>query len=272
MALGKVEAEQKSVPARHVIVMKRGELAQRQQREREEWRRRGMAGRISAVNPQAHELTVQVRAAGGERPLTVAVADKATLRRYAYDTVRFTDAQPSTFDALKVGDQIRALGERSADGTRFSAEQVVSGSFRMIGGRVLSVNASDSEIVVRNLQTEQPVTIKIKAGSTLRRMTPEHVPMLLQRRPPGDASQGPGAGFDDPVERLPAIAFDDVKEGDTVIVSSPVGPYPARATAILLVAGAEALISQPQGGRQRQRGPNISLGLPADVFDGVISP
>ena len=273
MVLGKVEPEQKSVPARHVIVMKREEISQKQQREREEWRRRGVTGRITAINPQTHELTVQVRAAGGERPLTVALAEKATLRRYAYDTVRFADAQPGTFDDLKVGDQLRALGEKSADGTRFTAEQLVSGSFQMIGGRVLSVTAADHEVVVRNLQTERPVTVKIMAGSTLRRMTPEHVPVLLQRRPPGDGPRGPAAaGGDDPIERLPAIAFDDIKEGDTVILSSAVGPYPARATAIVLVAGAEALIGQAPAGRQGPRGPNLSLGLPADVFDGIISP
>ncbi|HYK21005.1 MAG TPA: hypothetical protein VEV42_09745 [Pyrinomonadaceae bacterium] len=259
MALGTVSMEQKTVPAHHVILMKKDDLAQRLQREREAWRARGIAGRISAINADTKELTVQV----GERPVLMKVGDNVTLRRYNSETVTFSDTRPSKFEDLKVGDQIRALGEKSADGASFTPEEIVSGSFRMIGGRVVAINPEAKEITVRNIQPERQITVKIKDGSTLRRMKAENVAMLLQRRP-AQGQQG------DPVERLPLITFNDLKQGDTVIVSSAVGPNPGRANAIILVAGAEALLNGQQ--RPANRGPNLSLGLPTGVFDGVISP
>jgi hypothetical protein len=275
MVLGTVVAAQKTVPARHVVIMKKDELAQKLQHEREAWRVRGIAGVISAINAQSKELTVQVRTPDGERPVTMNVSDKVLLRRYTSQTIRFADTKPGRFEDLKVGDQIRALGERSADGAQFTPEQIVSGSFRMIGGRIISINAAGNEITVRNIQTERPVTIAVKEGSMLRRMTAEHVPMLLQRRPAGGNAQGAGrASAQDPVERLPPITFSDLKQGDTVIVSSAIGPNPGRANAIVLVAGAEVLLNEAQRGQQRpaNRGPNLSLGLPTGVFDGVIFP
>ncbi len=271
MALGTVSVEQKTVPARHVILMKKDELAQRLQREREAWRARGIAGRISAINADTKELTVQVRRPDGERPVMMNVPDTVALRRYNSETVNFSDTKPSKFEDLKVGDQVRALGEKSADGARFTPEQIVSGSFRMIGGRVVAINPEANEITVRNIQPERQITVKIKEGSTLRRMKPENVPMLLQRKPAEGNQQG---GVQDPVERLPLISFKDLKQGDMVIVSSAVGPNPGRANAIILVAGADALLNEGQRGQQRpaNRGPNLSLGLPTGVFDGVISP
>ena len=266
MALGTVAAETKTVPARHVIVMKKDELAQKRQRDREAWRVRGIAGRISAINAQSKELTIQVRGPEGERAVTMNVSDKVLLRRYTPETIRFADTKPANFEELKVGDQIRALGEKSADGSQFTPEQIVSGSFRMIGGKVTAINAEANEITIKNLETERPVTIAVKDGSMLRRMTAEHVAMLRRAAPP--------AGARDPVDRLPEIPFSDLKQGDTVIISSAVGPNPSRANAIILVAGAEVLLNAAPAGQQRpaNRGPNLSLGLPTGVFDGVISP
>ena len=63
-------------------------------------------------------------------------------RRYAPDSVRFSDAKPGSFADLKVGDQLRVLGEKNADGTRIKAEAIVSGSFRNIAGVIKSIDAS----------------------------------------------------------------------------------------------------------------------------------
>ncbi len=62
------------------------------------------------------------------------------LLRYAPNSIKFADAQASNIAALKVGDQLRALGTKSEDGSHYAAEKVVFGTFHNIGATVISVD------------------------------------------------------------------------------------------------------------------------------------
>ena len=67
-------------------------------------------------------------------------ATRSVFRRYAPDSVKFADALPSSFAELKVGDQLRSLGNKDAAGTRVEAETIVFGSFVMAGGPVTAID------------------------------------------------------------------------------------------------------------------------------------
>lgn len=301
MARGKVSLTQLTVPAAHIIVMKKEDISRKREREREEWRRRGIRGRITAINPQTREVTLTVRSAEGERPVSLVVADNVPMRRYAPDSVRFDDAKPGAFGELKIGDVVRALGDLSADGRRFTPAEIVSGSFRMAGGRITSINAERGEVVINNILTKQPLTIVVTPDSLIRRILPRHALMLIDggakdnrgaasSPPPADKQAGKvampagenragggqtaGAPGDaqDIVERLPTIGLNELKVGDMILVSSTVGNDPARATAIILAAGAETIVNaaqraQAQAGRG---GLSASLGLSSGALDGAI--
>jgi hypothetical protein len=193
-ARGKVAEDQKSVPAIAVILMTKADIAKKQEREREEWRRRGILGVITMVNPATKEVTIQARAAQGAQPVIIAASEKAEFRRYAPDSIKFGDAKPSSFDELKVGDQLRALGDKSADGTRFTPEIIVSGSFRTVGGSITAVNAETGEVKISDLQTKQPLTIVVRPDSLLRRMPPEMAGMIAMRAASGGPGGAPAGG------------------------------------------------------------------------------
>lgn len=280
IAMGKVAEDRKSVPARRVVLMTKAAIAEKREQERLEWQRRGIVGRIGALNAETKEISLMMRAPAGERPITLVAPDKVIFRRYAPDSVRFSDAKPSSFAELKVGDQLRARGERSADGARFTAEEIVSGSFRMVGGAITAINPATNEIVITNLQTSQPVTIVVNKDSVMRRIPPEMAAMIAQRRqqqqagapntPPtgggpgtaeGQPRGGRGNDLDEMIERLPQVALTDLKKGDVIAVSSTTGADPARVTAIKLVAGIEALMTRQQG-PAASGGQSPSLNLP----------
>ncbi|HEX8709418.1 MAG TPA: hypothetical protein VF723_14330 [Pyrinomonadaceae bacterium] len=194
-ARGRVSADQKSVPAQQVIVVSQSEIAQKQERERAEWRKRGLSGIIASLNPQTKEMTVTTRTAEGPKPIVIPVTDKVKLRRYAPDSVKFSDARKSNWEELKVGDQVRAKGDRSADGARFTPEEVVTGSFRTIGGSVTAVDAARGEIKINDMQSKQPLTVVISKDSTLKRVPAEFMQMMMAGGPggPGAGPGGPGA-------------------------------------------------------------------------------
>ena len=281
MARGTVSEDRKSVPAVQVIVMTKGDLAKKQEAERLEWRRRGILGVITALKPDTKEITISNRTLAGTQSVVIPVSDNTEMRRYAPDSIRFGDAKPSSFSELKVGDQLRALGERTEDPLRFKPEKVVTGSFRTVGGVVTAIDPATGEIKINELEKKNPLTIVIKNDAVLRRFSgmmgggpgagggqqAQGAPARPQGGGPGGG--GPGGGgpggprnINDMLERLPTISIADVKVGDTIIVSSTQGVDPTRLTAISLVAGADALLAmlapRPQPG---QAAPNPAAGL-----------
>ena len=178
LASGKVADDHKSVPPVALVVMTKADIAKKQEKERLEWRQRGILGVVSAVKPDTKEITISTRTAMGTQPVIIPISDKLDMRRYAPDSIKFSDAKPSTFEELKVGDQVRALGDKSADGTHFTAEKVVTGTFQTVAGTVTAVDAATGEIKINNLQTKQPLTIVIKTDSVLRKFPAEMAAMM----------------------------------------------------------------------------------------------
>lgn len=297
MARGKVSDDRKTVPARMLIVMTKADIAKKQEAERAEWRRRGILGVISAVNPTSKEITITTRTMAGLQPVVIPVGENVEFRRYAPDSIKFGDAMESTLDDLKVGDQLRALGDRSPDGTKFTPEKIVTGSFRTVAGTVSAVDATTGEIKINDLEKKEPLTIVVKQDAVLRKFPPPGEMMMFgrgpgagqgggqggQQAPGGPAGSGgpqggmrPGGGgfnIQEILERLPTIAVADVKEGDTIIVSSTRGADPNRLTAITLVSGADTLLNMVAARQAQQPGrpsvPNPAAGLGSDIQFGI---
>jgi hypothetical protein len=252
-ARGRMSDDRKSMPALEFYVMSKGDIAQQRERERDEWRKRGIAGTVSAVNADTKEITIDARTAEGAKPVVITTTGETKFRRYAPDSVRFSDAKPSAINELKPGDQLRALGNKSTDGARFSADEIVTGSFQTIGGAITEVNAEKQEIKINDLQSKQPVTIVVSKDSQMKRLTPELLTALTPPKPGAPASATPpakGSGdLQEMFDQLPAVTLQELKPGESILISSTKGADPARVTAIAVVSGVGPLLQNNQGGR-----------------------
>jgi hypothetical protein len=193
---GHVAEDQKSIHAVAVIIMTKAELAQKQERDRDEWKRRGLAGPVTALNPETKEITISTRAREGAKPVVIEAGGNVDFRRYAPESVRFSDAKPSSLAELKVGDQLRVLGEKNPDGTRIKAEAIVSGSFRNIAGVIKSIDAGTSVITLTDLVAHKPVTIHITPDTNMRRLPPAMATMLARRNGGGEGTPAAAAAGD----------------------------------------------------------------------------
>ncbi len=195
LARGTVSADGKTIAARQIIVMKSAAISDKQQREREEWARRGVGGTITAVNPQAHEITIQQHHRDSAKEVIIATGDSTKFLRYAPDSVKFSDAKNSSFDQIQAGDELRALGQKSEDGGRVTAETVVSGAFRMAGGTIKSIDPK-GEILINDIPTKKPLTVVFNSDSQLKRVPPRLAEMLSRVGPGGGTWRGgrPGGG------------------------------------------------------------------------------
>ncbi len=204
---GILSSDKKLLPARSVYLMTKSDIAKRTENETEKWRTRGISGKVTAIDPATNKVSVEVR--GIASTTSVALTPKADARflRYAKNSVKFSEALPSSIGELHPGDMIRALGNKSTDGASFTAEEIVSGAFQTIAGTVKSIDVAKNEVVINNAQTKKDVTIDLGSASLLKRFPEEMATRMAQFQGGGAAGGGgrrPGAAQAGPPATAPA--------------------------------------------------------------------
>lgn len=266
------EAEGATAQAAQIITIKATDVAEKERKEREDWQQRGVGGLVKSADSASGTILVTSGAGATAKTITVHVSKTAVLKRYAADSVRFDLAQPAPIDAIHPGDQLRAKGDKNADGTELTADEVVSGSFRNISGVVASIDTAGQTIVVKDLLTKKPVTVHITQDAQMHAL-PEMMAQMLAARlkgspaAPGAAApsgrngggrawpgaSGTGAGqaqagsTQQMLSRTPVIQFKDLKKGDAVMLVSTQGT--TEVTAITLMSGVELLLQAPEASR-----------------------
>jgi hypothetical protein len=286
LVTGEVAADKKSVPAKTIYLMTKSAIAEKNQKESEQWKTRGISGRVTNLNFEKKEITIAVRNLTGETSVVITPKEKVKFLRYAPDSVKYSESKPSNLTEIFVGDVVRALGDKGADGATFKAEEVISGAFQTVGGKVKSIDAANNKVVIEDIKTKTDVTVVVSNVSTLKKFPEEMAQRMAQFQamqtsgavrppqsnqqnnqttPPNNNAQNPnqpGAGngrgmrgdINEMFERLPVITVADLKVGDMIAVSSTKTDNPAQITAIRLLAGVEPFLTAPQTGNGRGRG------------------
>jgi len=268
------------VSAISIIAIPQADLAQKQQREREDWQRNGVGGLVKSVDTGTGIVVITSGAGLTQKTITLHTSPATILRRYASDSVSFDQAKPAPIAVIQVGDQLRARGTKNPDGTDVTAEEVVSGSFRNISGTINTVNATAMTLTLKDLVTKQTVTVHVGPDAQMRKLPEMMAKILANLTKPADstASQtgnkpamppaqgataggpppgagGPPAGMGGPptggrggdlqqmLNRAPAIHIADLQKGDAIMLVSTQGT--AEVTAITLLAGVEPLLEAP---------------------------
>jgi ribosomal protein L24 len=295
LVTGMMSADKKSLPAKSVYLMTKSDIAGRHQKDKERWATRGISGRITAVNQDTKQITVEVRGLGAATSIVLTPKEEAKFRRYAPNSITYSEAVVSKISDISAGDMIRAVGDRSADGASFAAEEIVTGAFQTHAGTVKSVDAAKNEVVITELQSKKDVTVSLASTSILKKFPEQMAQMMAARqagggaggpggqgggqmqRPAGGGQGGPGGpgggvrgGIDDMLERFPSITAADLKVGEMIAISSSKTATLDRITAIKLLAGVEPFVraAQMTAAAQGRGQSSPSLSIPGlDGFD-----
>lgn len=178
---GLASEDAKSLAALEILVITRSTLDAVRDQVRQDWQKRGLGGLVTAVDAATRTITISVTGFGGTKNIAVHASNDTVFRRYAPESIKFEDAKPGTLQEIQPGDQLRARGNRSADGAEFTAEEIVTGSFRNIAGTVNSVDANAGTFSVQDLLSKKTVQIKITADSQLRKLPPEMAQRIAMR-------------------------------------------------------------------------------------------
>jgi hypothetical protein len=257
--------------ALQIIAVKAADVVLKQQKDREDWQRRGVGGLVKSVDSAAGVIVLTSGIGTSAKTINVHTTKTTMLKRYAPASVRFDAALPAPIDSIHVGDQVRARGTKNADGTEIDAEEVISGTFRNISGVISSVDAAGSTITLKDLTTKKQMTIHITGEAQMRRLPDTMARMLSARLKGGSGNSGGGSGAggapaqrggagqwsgqggapggsgggdsQQMLNRAPVIQLADLKKGDAVMIVSTDGA--SDVTAITLLAGVEPLLEAP---------------------------
>ena len=266
LVAGKPGSDGNSIAASSVVVMKHSDVEARQQHDREDWQKRGFGGLVHAVEPASGTITISVSGFTGNQTVIVHTSKDTVIRRYAPDSVKFDDAKLSTLEEIKPGDQLRARGNRSDDGSELTASEIVSGTFRNLVGTINSVDASTGTLSVQDLLTKKPLQVKVAAESQLRKIpapAAQQIAMRLKGTPGTEtnagsptsgaalsSSEGGGMGrgsraapdFQQMLGRMPVASLADLQKGDAVMIVSTEGTALSGGTVITLLSGVEPIL------------------------------
>jgi hypothetical protein len=281
-----------TVRAASVIAVKKAALAEKQAKERAEWQR-GVGGLVQSIDPMASTISLTTNGIATSKEVLVHFTKDTVFRRYASDSTRFDAARVAPLTEIQPGDQLRARGTRGEDGAELAATEIVSGTFRSIAGTVISSDASSNSLVVQELASKSPVTLKISGESQMRKLPVQFAEGLAARlknqsaggpgasaaSPQGQAAQnsqqgaahevpqgGRGGGdFQQMIARMPAATLSDLKKGDAVMVVTTQGNGKDPLTVITLLGGVEPILrSSPKGSQDMILSPwSLGGGEPA---------
>ena len=284
---GRTGDEAGTFVASTVVAMKKEDIAEKRARERAEWQKHGIGGLVKSVNASNDTITISTQTAAGTKEVLIHAPTGTVIRRYAPGSVKFDEAKIALLTEIREGDQLRARGSLSADGSKFTADEVVSGSFRNIAGTILAVNAGAGTLSVSDLTSKEPVELKVTGESQMRKLpqpmaqrialslkgaaaeadggnaaakapdaTSSANPAVGGQKAGGDAggaAGGPprngGSDLQQMLSRLPVSPLGDFQKGDAVMIVATAGQNDGPSTIITLLGGVEPILQSSARGQ-----------------------
>jgi len=243
---GKPGDDNKTFAAASIIAMKKADIADKQSHERDEWQKSGVGGLVNSVDAAGELISITTPSLREKKTVVVHVTKDTILRRYAPGSVKFDDAKPGPLGEIRPGDQLRARGEKNADGSELTAQEIVSGSFRNISGTISSLDSAQSTITVHDLATKKNITVKITSESQLRKLPAPMAQRIAQRLNGSGGGNGGAKGGQAGSGQTPST-----RSG---AAAAPTAKEPAAGSGQAPASGAEDGRQRDFGGRGRGMG------------------
>ena len=170
---GSGSADGNSIAALEVIVITQAAVAAVTDQIRQDWQKRGLGGLVESVDAAAGTVTLSIPSLTAKKTVVVRTTKDTVVHRYAPDSAKPEDAKPSSLAEIHPGDQLRARGNKTPEGTEISAEEIYAGVFPQYAATVKSVDASSGMLNVQDLASKKTVQVKISADSQLHKIPAE---------------------------------------------------------------------------------------------------
>jgi len=279
---GTGSADGNSISALEVIVITQAAVAAVSDQIRQDWQKRGIGGLVESVDIGSGTVTLSIPSLTNKKTVVVHAAKDTVVYRYAPDSAKPEAAKPSSLSEVHPGDQLRARGNKNADGTEITAEEIYAGVFPQYAATVKSLDTASGLLTVQDLASKKTVQVKISPDSQLHKIPTERAQMIAMRlkgmmagtpgaagssqgnakpasaanpqapSPAGSTWSGGGGAmrsggpsdFQRILSQMPSTPLADMnlQKGDAVIILATEGTATTPHTAITLLSGVEPIL------------------------------
>jgi hypothetical protein len=283
-----------------VVVITSSAIEAARDQVREDWQKHGIGGLVDSVDPTAGTITLSIPGLAGKRSVQIRTTASTVIRRYSPDSAKPEDAKVCTLKDIQPGDQLRARGNRTGDGTDFAAEEIFTGVFPQLVGTIKSVDANSGTLTVQDLASKKTVQLKTNPDSQLHNIpadTAQKFASMFKMAksfaangdsgtpPPPASSASPGSGASNPgpgpsgagtgarrggggmagefqktLDQTPVVTLADLHKGDAVAILATQGTPSAGGTVIKLFSGVEPILQASPSASQAMMLSAWSLG------------
>lgn len=187
--IARLRAGEENQPAVFLYFTKQAELAQRKEKTAEEWKKDGVTGLATSVDPEAKKIVISVRGGGPPKDVTLDLSGNIDATRFSPESGK---NEPSTMAAIHTGDQVTVIGQKSADGTAIKVEAITSGFYKTLPVQIKSIDTAAGQILATDLASKKPITITIQADTSLKKLDDATALQLARRLNPTFQNEGRG--------------------------------------------------------------------------------
>lgn len=182
-----------------------------------------VAGTITAIDP----ATKQIKAAISPQAKMITLtpddkSPKVDFYQYSADSLKFNKATASSFDRIKAGDQFKAVGKFVGETEVFIPETLVFGTFRTIGGRILSIDPATKQIKLEDVQSKKTMDVTVGDETIVKILDKKSEESLIDTFSNSTAQPGSRNDLRTLFDALPTSASNQLSIGDDIIFSAMV--------------------------------------------------
>src|SRR5215468_8534901 len=178
---GTGSADGNSISALEVIVITQAAVAAVSDQIRQDWQKRGVGGRVESVAAGGETVTLTIPSLTAKKSIVVHTTKDTVVYRYAPDSAKPEDAKKSSVGEIEPGDQLRARGNKNANGTDITAEEIYAGVFPQYAAMVKSVDTSSGMLTIQDLASKKTVQVKVAPDSQLHKIPTEMAQIIAMR-------------------------------------------------------------------------------------------
>jgi len=177
-------------PARTIYVTKSADLAKLRERTQEEWKS-AVNGLVTAIEPGKIKINSKLPGSPVAKEIELTTSSHTDYERYNPENGKY---EASDLAAVKVGDQLRVLGQKNADSTEIKAENIGTGSFKTLGVVVKTIDPATHQITGTETGSKTPITVALRADTELKKFTDVAAMMVARQLNPTYQQAGGGRG------------------------------------------------------------------------------
>lgn len=180
-----------------------------------------VAGTITVIDPATKQIKAAINPQA--KMITLTLDDKSAkvgFYQYSADSLKFNKATVSSLERIKVGDQFKAVGRFVGETESFIPETLVFGTFRTIGGRILSIDPATKQIKLEDVQSKKTMDVMVNDETIVKILNKKSEETLIDTFSNSTAQSGSGNDLRTLFDGLPTATSNQLSIGDDIIFSA----------------------------------------------------